>query len=953
MKTTKLTPLLCSLIGWCLSIPLAAAPSPVDLRIGEGFINPLGFHDATPSFSWRLPEGVKKQTAYCLEVNVEGKTLWTSGWVESDQSVFVTYGGAPLPSRQQATWRVRYRDEAGKESDWSQPARFELGLLANADWKASWIRPDVTEPASGKVEILSARYRSKANPGKGRDVTALLRNALKDGRLAIQVNNEKLGGDPAELEVKTLEVTYKLDGKEQKAVFAENVQAVLPPTKMASETVATLRRGFPLSKPVKHARLYVTARGVFDLQLNGERVGRDHFANGWTSHGKRLDTLTYDVTSQLKPGQNAIQARLAAGWYAGRLGWQHDKSMLSRKAELLLQLEITHRDGSTETIVSDGNWEGTFKGPILSSGLYDGEVYDARIQTDGWHPVIVNAVLGTSRLTPKPFPPVRAIETLATRTITEPQPGRLVFDLGQNMVGWAKLKIPVVKNQTVTIRFAEMLEKNGTLYTANYRSAKSTDSYTAAATGTVEWEPAFTFHGFRYVELSGFPEGTKPSPGWVTGAVLHSDLRRTGSFTSSHAKLNQLQGNIVWGQRGNFLDIPTDCPQRDERLGWTGDAQVFAATAMFNYDCHAFFKSWLGSMRDDQLGDGSVPFVIPNILGNGSSPGWQDAATIIPWAVYLRTGDREMLAENYAMMDKLVAWYRGKTRNGLGFAGHAFGDWLQPFAKTNQGDTPKDLIGAAFYAHSAQLLADAARVLGKDDDAKRFAAEAAAVKNSFIGHFLDAEGKLRNAPETQTGYLLALEFNLVPDDLRAKSVTRLLGLVQAADGHLRTGFLGTPYLAPILDRHGHPDVAFGVLFKETYPSWFYSINQGATTMWERWNSYSHDKGFGDVSMNSFNHYAYGAIGQWMYERIAGLEPDPARPGYKHFFIRPLVGGPLTSARADLETPYGKAASGWILENGILKIEALIPPNSTATLVLPGKANTTLQPGRYQIEHKLP
>jgi len=953
MKTTKLTPLLCSLIGWCLSIPLAAAPSPVDLRIGEGFVNPLGFHDATPSFSWKLPEGVKKQTAYCLEVTVEGKTLWTSGWVESDQSVFVSYGGGPLPSRQQATWRVRYRDEAGKESDWSQPARFELGLLANADWKASWIRPDETVPASGKIEILSARYRSVANPGKGRDVTALLRGALKDGRLAIQVNNEKLGGDPAELEVKTLEVAYKLDGKEQKAVFAENTQAVLPPTTIASEPVATLRRGFPLSKPVKHARLYVTARGVFDLQINGESVGRDVFANGWTSHGKRLDTLTYDVTSQLKSGQNAIQARLAAGWYAGRLGWQHDKSMQGRKAELLLQLEITHQDGSTETIVSDEKWEGTFKGPILSSGLYDGEVYDARIQTDGWRPVIANAELGAARLTPKPFPPVRAIETLATKNITEPQPGRFVFDLGQNMVGWAKLTIPVVKDQTVTIRFAEMLNKDGTLYTANYRSAKSTDFYTAAATGTVEWEPSFTFHGFRYVELSGFPAGAKPSPAWVAGVVLHSDLRRTGSFTSSHAKLNQLQSNIVWGQRGNFLDIPTDCPQRDERLGWTGDAQVFAATAMFNYDCHAFFKSWLGSMRDDQIADGSVPNVIPNILGNGSSPGWQDAATIIPWAVYLRTGDREMLDENYAMMEKLVAWYRGNTKTGLGFGGHAFGDWLQPFAKATQGDTPKDLIGAAFYAHSAQLLADAARVLGKDDDAKRFAAEAAAVKDAFIGHFLDAEGKLRNAPETQTGYLLALEFNLVPDALRAKSVTRLLALVQAADGHLRTGFLGTPYLAPVLDRHGHPEVAFGVLFKETYPSWFYSINQGATTMWERWNSYSHDKGFGDVSMNSFNHYAYGAIGQWMYERIAGLEPDPARPGYKHFFIKPVPGGPLTSARAELETPYGKAASGWTLENRLLKIEAVIPPNSTATLVLPGMANTTLQPGRHQIDHKLP
>ncbi len=844
-----------------------AAPAQ-SLTVGEGFVNPIGFHHATPTFSWKLPPDVKKQMAYHIEAKAEGKG-WDSGWVESDQSTFVPYGGEPLASRQRVEWRVSFRDENGKDSGWSEPATLEVGLLSTKDWKAMWIRP---------------------------------------------------AGE----------------------------------TNLQRESVGCLRRSFPITKKVTRARLYVTARGLFELQLNGQQVGNDHFANGFTAYNKRLDTLTYDITSQLHPGENTLKGLLGTGWYAGRFPFNpKTRGPYGKDAALLVQMEITYADDSTETLVSDEKWEGTFEGPIITSSIYDGENYDARRQPTNWAPVLADADLGTAALTPKPFAPPRETHTLAVQKITEPQPGHYVFDLGQNMVGWARIKLPVEKDQTVTLHFAEMLKDDGTLYTENYRSAKSTDTYTAAQTGTIQWEPRFTFHGFRYVELSGLPAGVTPQKDWVTGVVLHSDLPTTGRFTSSHAKLNQLQSNITWGWRGNSMDIPTDCPQRDERMGWTGDAQVFCATAMFNTDAHAFWKSWLGSMRDEQDADGAIPDVIPtaNAKFRERSPGWMDAATIIPWDVYVRTGDTGVLAENYAMMEKLVGWYRAQSVNGLLPKTKGYGDWLQPYPQVKavrgdwmgdrRGDTPLPLLGAAFYARSARILADTARVLGRKEDAKRYGDEAAAVRSAFAKEYFDANGKLQNAPETQTAYVLAIAFGLLPADLKAKAGNHLTRLVGEAGGHLRTGFLGTPYLAAALDQTGHAEVATGLLFQESYPSWFYPINQGATTMWERWNSYTRDKGFGDVEMNSFNHYAYGAIGQWMYERVAGLAPDPAHPGYKHFFVRPFIAVQLDSARAELETPYGKAASGWAKHGGKVTLDVTVPPNTTATIEFPndGKLQT--------------
>ena len=936
------TALLCT----ALTVLAYAGGEAHSLTVGEGFVDPLGFHDATPAFSWKLPVGIEKQTAYRIQV----KDVWDSGWVESDQSVFVPYGGESLASRQRLEWRVRFKDEGGKDSGWSKSASFELGLLTSDDWKAQWIRPVVEAEPEAEFQLIKALYRSKENPERNKDVTALLRKRIEGDVLSVNVNNHALGGDPAVGKVKELAVIYEVGGKQATVILNENTKGNIPPSKTTNEPVAYLKRDFPVSGKIEQARLYVAARGVFEVRLNGAKVGNDHFANGWTSYRHRLDTLTYDVTGSLQSGGNELRVLLGMGWYAGNIGFRGQRQFYGVYPELLLQLEITYKDGRTETLVSDGDWQGTFDGAIRSSSIYNGEEYDARKEPSDWRAVAFNPDLGSAELVPKPFAPVRATEALAVLEITEPEPGRFVFDLGQNMVGWARLNIPVEKDQTTTIRFAEMLNKDGTMYTENYRSAKSTDFYTAAETGTIDWEPVFTFHGFRYVELSGLPAGAKPSAEWVTGVVLHSDFPRIGTFESSHDKLNQLQSNITWGQRGNFLDIPTDCPQRDERLGWTGDAQAFAPTAMFNYDCHAFWKSWLGSMRYDQIADGRIPHVIPDVLKQGDSPGWMDAATMIPWEVYVRTGDLDVLADNYDMMEKLVGWYRGQSVDGLSPDMKGFGDWLQPYSKKVKGDTPHALLGAAFHARSVQILADSARVLERVGDAEKYAAEAAFVKSAFARYYFDDDGKLQNAPETQTAYLLAIEFDLIPSDLQGKAMGHLVRLIGEADNHLRTGFLGTPYLAGVLDRKGHVDLAFDLLFKETYPSWFFSINQGATTMWERWNSYSHKDGFGKVSMNSFNHYAYGAIGQWMYERVAGLAPDPANPGYKHFYIRPLIAPQLDWARAELETAYGKASSGWKKENGKVILEAVVPPNTTATIEFPnGRKSETVDAGSYTFE----
>ncbi|MFS4482766.1 family 78 glycoside hydrolase catalytic domain [Hyunsoonleella sp. 2307UL5-6] len=851
-----------------------------DLTISEGFKNPLGFYDAEPTFSWKLPvlDNNKSQSAYQIVVASsedllpDNADLWDSKKQDTDQSVWVKYDGKSLESRQKVYWQVKYWNQDEDASAWSDTNHFELGLLSNSDWQAQWIGLDTK-----KENVV---------------------------------------------------------GSQQNIVHRPQY----------------LRKGFELSNDVASARLYITAKGVFDVAINGEDVSDDVMPPGYTPYKERIETITYDVSDLIESGQNTIGVEVAAGWHSGRLGWMKSLWIDTESPKMICQLELTMKDGAKEVIVSDETWKGTTNGPIRLSEIYDGETYNANLEMPNWatnnfsdkswDTVSTFPVGNTIRLEPKRHTTVKNKIELATKALIKKE-GTLIFDLEQNMVGVPLLKVPMKKGQTLKVRFAEMLSPDGTFYTDNYRKALSTNYYTASEDGVIEYLPKFTFHGFRYVELSGFDASVEPSKDWVTGIVQYSDFDENGTFTSSHEKLNQLQSNIVWGLRGNFFDIPTDCPQRDERMGWTGDAQVFGPTSMFNADVYKFWASWMQSVRESQYENGGIPFVVPDVLYNNKvSSGWGDVCTIIPWKVYYRTGDTTILEENYEMMKGWVAHHKATSTNYISSM-NSFADWLQPYPANgnNKGDTSHSLIGTAFFAHSTKLTAQTAAVLGNTQEQAKYEALFKAIANAFENEFFDETGKVKEVSETQTSYLLALAFGLLSEDKQANAKKHLLQTIEAADNHLRTGFLGTPLLSQVLDETGEIDLMYKLLFNETYPSWFYSINQGATTIWERWNSYSKDEGFNPMSMNSLNHYAYGAIGEWMYERIAGIAPLEA--GYKSIRIAPKPRAPLTSASASVNTPYGKVSSSWEIVNGEFNLEVVVPPNTTATIIIPGDAQEDL------------
>lgn len=949
---------------------------PNTLRISEGFKNPLGFYDKEPSFSWRVSADsqVKSQSAYRIVVASdpallpEKADLWDTGKTDSNQSVWVRYSGHSLDSRNLVYWQVKYWDEKDRQSSWSEQAQFELGLLNNSDWKGKWIQmqgpkafpppqvwledPQQRDREGINITINRAEYGIHTANGETVDISDSIRQMVHQDEYLLQVSDRLAKQSTFSAGEAKLLIDYDLNLKHVRKLLTQGTTFNL----LSREEYVTLvpeyfRKQFELTGPIKKARLYITARGLYQVHINGERIGEDHMTPGWTTYNSWIESLTYDVTEQLRKGNNVIAAILSEGWYAGRIG--SPGKYTETHPELLCQLEVTFSNGKKKVIVTDRNWKATNQGPIRVSSIFDGEVYDARKEMAGWKstgfddsqwsPVTASDLDPNVSIAPKQQPPVRVTEKINALHVTEPEPGKFVFDFGQNVVGKPSIKIPVKKGETIRIRFAEMLNPGGTLYTENYRSARSSDYYVAASDKSITWEPTFTFHGFRYVELSGFSTDVGPQSNWVTTHVLHTDFERTGRFTSSHEKLNRLQENIIWGQRGNFLDIPTDCPQRDERQGWTGDAQIFCPTSLFNYDTHAFWKSWLRSMRANQREDGIIPWIVPSSreFKKFGSAAWGDAAVVVPWEVYLRTGDVSVLEENYRMMRRWVAAYEPDAKNHI-VNRDGFGDWLQPYSKGDLqkkrgvlvGETALELIATAYYGRGTEIMQQVASVLGRDEDANFYKEERSKIRDAFSREFFDQQGRLTTKFETQTGYLLALAFDLLKPSLKAGAIRNLLREVDEAHGHLRTGFVGTPLLAPVLDENGHSARAYSILFKESYPSWFFSINQGATTMWERWNSFSHADGFGDAKMNSFNHYAYGAIGQWMYERVAGLAPDSKHPGYKHFFIQPIPGGPLTKARAELETPYGKAVSGWQRVEDSIVIYATVPTNSTATLIVP-------------------
>lgn len=713
-----------------------------------------------------------------------------------------------------------------------------------------------------------------------------------------------------------------------------------------AEEVFQLRTTFTVRKGVSRATVYVTSRGMYELELNGRRVGDEQYAPGWTSYDSRLQVQAYDVTDQIQEGErNAIGAFLANGWYKGVLGWDSQSGKYGDTRALLLQLHMDYEDGTTDVLVSDRSWRAS-TGAILMSELYHGETYDARLEKTGWSTAAYDdsewaevRELADSRdvLVMQENEPARVTERIKPVALLRTPSGETVIDMGQNMVGRLHLRLDLPSGTSITLQHGEVLDQDGHFYTANLRSARQTVRYTCKGGGET-YEPRFTFQGFRYVKVEGWPAEAPLELERITGHVIHTDMERTGDFECAHPLLIQLQRNIRWGQRGNFVDVPTDCPQRDERLGWTGDAQVFIRTAAFNYGVASFFAKWLRDLKADQREDGGVPFVIPDVLDekSHSSSAWGDAAVICPWTLYVCYGDKRVLTEQYDSMKAWIEYIRSQGDNEfLWNTGFHFGDWLGLDAKEGSyvGATPKDLIATCFYAYSTGLFVRTAQVLGYKEDARKYGELYESIVAAFNREFVTGSGRL--AAHTQTAHVLPLMFGLVDGPVRERLARTLADDVQEQNGHLTTGFVGTPYLCHVLSENGYHEMAVKLVQQEDYPSWLYSIRQGATTIWEHWDGIKPDGTFWSKDMNSFNHYAYGSIGDWLYRVVAGLDLDESQPGYKRILFRPRPDSGMAYARASYESGYGVIRSGWrIDESGSVIYEFELPPNTTAEARIP-------------------
>ena len=874
----------------------------------------------------------------------------------SRQTVGVRYAGKPLAAGARAFWRVQVWDENGVASARSAIQSWGAGLLHESDWKAQWI--------------------SAQTP---RDTNA--------------------------------------DG------------LTLPPPPM-------LRREFALDKPVARATLFATARGVYEMHLNGAKVGDQMMAPGWTDYARRVQYQAYDVTSRLRRGLNALGAIVGDGWFCGYLGYARARNNYGDTPALRAQLCVDFADGTRKIVGTNASWQGNV-GPIVYSDMLMGEKFDARITRAGWNApgfaarqwsaaVLAPAALpgkivdvteplqkrvangaltvqasndlagdpafntvkelevqytrggvagtrrvgegqtltiegqgalkitralygdlqaprGPAQLVGTRDPAVRVTQQIKPVKMTRSAPGVYIVDMGQNMVGVARLRVAGAAGTQVQLRFGEMLNPDGSLYTANLRSARATDTYICRGAGVETWNPRFTFHGFRFVEITGFPG--EPTLDAITGLVIGSDIPQTGTFECSSPLVNQLQRNIDWGQRGNFLSVPTDCPQRDERLGWMGDAQIFARTATYNRDVAAFYSKWLQDVEDAQAPDGGFPDVAPRMVDlNNGAPAWGDAGIIVPWTTYQAYGDREVINRHWNAMERWMNYVTRANPDGLWLNRRAndFGDWLSIGA-----DTPKDVLATAYYAYDAHLMAQMARATGRVQAADRYDALFDRIKTAFNNAFVTADSRVKG--ETQTAYLVALHFDLLPQNGRAAAANRLVNDIRAKGNHLSTGFIGVGYLCPTLTATGHNDVAYQLLLQDTFPSWGFSIRQGATTIWERWDGWTPDKGFQDVGMNSFNHYSLGSVGQWLFSDVAGIATDPAYPGFERVIIHPQPGPGLTFARATYDSVRGRIVSDWKQSPGAFSLRVTIPANAAATVTLPAHAGARIKESGAPIE----
>ncbi|GIH02297.1 alpha-L-rhamnosidase [Rhizocola hellebori] len=836
---------------------------------------PLGVGEHHPRLSWKLQSDRRgaAQSAYRItaaqrvaDLDDATRLLWDSGRRESGDGLLVRWDGPVLQSATRYHWRVEVWDETGAAAGQAQ-SWFETGLLRRDDWTAVWI-----------------------------------------------------GRDPASLP----HVDPPQDREPEEANGFE-----APPL--------YLRREFELAQPPVRARLYATAHGIYEPRLNGSRVGDAELAPGWTEYQQRLQYQTYDVTSLVREGRNALGAIVADGWWCGHVGFdpRRPAQHYGECPGFLAQLVIDFADGSQRVVATDGGWAES-PGAIRSADLLMGQHFDAREHVAGWdspgggdgfQPV---AVLDTEPgpLVAEPDHPVRVTRDLPAMQVNRRGAGRFIVDFGQNLVGRVRLTVrDAAAGRRIVLRHAEILT-DGELYLDNLRRARATDVYTAGGEQVEVFEPQFTVHGFRYLEVDNYPGELAGTD--VVARVLHSDTPWTGHFECSDQMVNQLQSNIAWGQRGNFVAVPTDCPQRDERLGWLADAQIFTPTASRNADVSAFFARWMRDVVDGQDAGGAFRDVAPVVsLSREAAPAWGDGAVIIPWHLWRTYGDRRVLERCF---DAMAAWVAHIKRHNPDLrwrhrTGNSYGDWLQL-----EVTTPRDLLSTAYFARSTQIVAQAAEVLGRHEQAAQHQALHTAIRAAFIESYVGDDGTVEGG--TQTGYLLALAFGLLPQELVPKAVEHLAADIEKRGNKLTTGFVGVALLCPVLADHGRADLAYALLHQTEFPGWGYSIRHGATTIWERWDGWTDHSGFQSATMNSFNHYSLGSVGDWLFGRVAGIDQASGSVAYRELLLRPLPGGKLTWARAEQETVRGQVACGWSIADGRITVTVTVPPGSTASLEIP-------------------
>ncbi|WP_172121074.1 alpha-L-rhamnosidase [Actinomyces faecalis] len=899
-----------------LADPVGPLAAPSHLKL-EQYLpgDVLGGAAAAPRLSWEIataPAGWKATGAE-LEVtrtDAAGTPLAAPEVLPlaAADGVLAAWPAQPLTSRERVVLRVRVSgaaadDDQASATPWSSPVAYEVGLLEPSDWQALPVGPAWPE------------------------------NPLADRR---------------------------------------------PPR---------VRREFTLEAPVVAARAYVSAHGLIRAEIDGQRVGADELVPGWTVYGSRIVARAYDVTELLTArgdgsSTHAVGAQLADGWYRGHIGFDGGyRNLYGDDVAALIQLEVTLADGTRQVIATDSSWKAGV-GEILFTDLYDGEKVDARLATPGWSapgfdesgwwPVTVGAS-DAERLVMPSDAPVRATEVLRPVEVTvmerrtadlggkviEISPERLLVDFGQNVSGRVRIQVSGAAGQSVTIRHAEVLD-GGELGMRTLREAEATDVYTLRGDGLEEWEPAFAIHGFRYVDVTGWPGGAAEAKaaiesGALLAVVLHTQMERLGAFAASDERVTRLHENSRWSMRDNFVSIPTDCPQRDERLGWTGDIQAFAPTAAFHYSCTGLLSSWLKDLAIEQDAHGTVPWYVPVIPGGFWTPPtpaavWGDAATVVPWELYRATGDTGVLRQQY---DSAKDWV--DLVDSLADEDHVWdcsmqlGDWLDPSAPPEdpmQAMTDPHLVATAFFAHSTRILAQWAEVLGEQEDARHYDQLADAIGEGFRARYTDGTGLLSS--DTQTAYALTIAFDLAGDEeRRVVAGRRLAELVEVSGGHVATGFAGTPVLTGALSATGHADEAYRLLMETSCPSWLYAITMGATTTWERWDSMLPDGSINPGGMTSFNHYALGAVAAWLEQVVGGLAP--AEPGYRVIEVAPQPGGGLSWAESVHRTPLGWAASSWRTDDdGALSLDVVVPVGATARVSLPGGQSVLLEHGRHHL-----